>query len=86
MKREEVVTERELSKYLKVSVPCLKYWRSVGYGPIFSKTKRGIVVYEIAHITNWLSSCLVDPRKKQSKEEDFLIVDGAYEIYVSGKK
>lgn len=85
MKREEVVTERELSKYLKVSVPCLKYWRSVGYGPIFSKTKRGIVIYEIAHILHWLSSCLVDPRK-ENEEEDLLIVDGAYEIYVSGKK
>jgi len=77
--------ERDLSVYLRISIPCLKYWRSVGYGPAYSKCKKK-VYYEASLVERWLKSCIVEPGEDPAPEEDFLIVDGVYDIFVSARK
>jgi len=80
-----MLSERDLSLYLRISVPCFKYWRSVGYGPAYTKSKKR-VYYEASLVERWLKSCMVEPGEDPVPEEDFLIVDGVYDIFVSERK
>lgn len=82
MDHEQNITDKELSAYLRISVSHLKYWRSVGYGPVYSKSRRGLVEYEPIYIDMWLRSCMVDPAKDPAQEEEISLVNGAFEIYV----
>jgi len=41
------------------------------------------VQYESRYIAMWLESCVVDPGKEEApKEEEIVLVDGAFEIHV----
>ena len=78
-----VLSEKELSAYIRISTPCLKHWRSIGYGPSFFKVKGKAVRYELPEVMAWIESCVVDPG---TPEEEADVVDGVFEIRVYGAR
>ena len=78
-----LLSDRELSAFIRISMPCLKHWRSIGYGPTFFKIKGGSVRYELDQVMLWMESCVVEPGKS---EEEMNIVDGVFEIRVYGAR
>jgi hypothetical protein len=77
------LTEKELSEYIRISIPCLKHWRSIGYGPSFFRYKGKSIRYGLCEIYVWIERSVVEP----GKEEDCgagKIVDGVFEIFVYG--
>jgi len=79
-----LMTEQELSEYTRISIPCLKHWRSIGYGPSYLKYKGRVVRYERTEVMSWVESCLVEPG--EDSEYGMKIVDGVYEIRVYGSR
>lgn len=77
-----LMTEQELSEYTRISIPCLKHWRSIGYGPSYMKYKGRVVRYESIEVLRWVESCVVEPG--DSSEPGMKLVDGVYEIVVYG--
>lgn len=86
MRQEEpiMLSEQELSEFTKISIPCLKHWRSIGYGPPFVKYKGRVVRYEYGGVLGWVESCLVEPG--DDSEPGMKLVDGIYEIVVYGSR
>lgn len=78
-----LLSDRELSAFIRISMPCLKHWRSIGYGPAFFKIKGGSVRYEVDQVMLWMESCVVEPGRS---EEEMNIVDGVFEIRVYGAR
>jgi hypothetical protein len=78
----ELMSERDLSGYARISIPCLKYWRSIGYGPPFIRMKGRVVYYDARRVVEWIDSCSVDPR--EPAENSHISADGVYEICVYG--
>jgi hypothetical protein len=78
----EILSERELSEYARISIPCLKYWRSIGYGPPFIRAKGRVVMYDIRRVMEWIDSCAVEPG--EDPEGKRIASDGVYEISIYG--
>lgn len=76
-----LLTEQELSEYARISIPCLKHWRSIGYGPSFQKFKGRVVRYDYRDVLEWVESCVVEPGRDPGEPN---IVNGVYEIVVYG--
>jgi hypothetical protein len=77
-----LITEQDLSRYTKISVPCLKHWRSIGYGPSYLKYKGRIVRYDLLEVLRWVDSCVVEPGEEPG--DGMRLVGGVYEIVVYG--
>lgn len=76
------MTEQELSEYTRISIPCLKHWRSIGYGPSYLKHKGRVVRYDSIEVLRWVESCVVEPG--DGADLGMRLVDGIYEIVVYG--
>ena len=51
---ESLLTENDVSTYLKVSLACLRRWRLCGEGPQYVKVNN-LVRYRESDLNNWLS-------------------------------
>ena len=51
---EELMTEKEVAQFLKVSVNTLRNYRSLGIGPLFVKLGRS-VRYRMADVLAWVN-------------------------------
>ena len=77
------LTEKELSEYIRISIPCLKHWRSIGYGPSFFRYKGKSIRYNLSEIYVWIDRSLVEPGE-EGEEIGTEIKDGVFEIFVYG--
>jgi len=79
-----MLSEQELSEFTKISIPCLKHWRSIGYGhgPSYLKYKGRIVRYDLLEVLRWVDSCVVEPGEESG--DGMKLVEGIYEIVVYG--
>jgi hypothetical protein len=78
-----LLSDRDLSSLIRISMQCLKHWRSIGYGPSFFKIKGGSVRYELHQVILWMDSCVVEPGVPEEQQN---IVDGVFEIRVYGAR
>jgi predicted DNA-binding transcriptional regulator AlpA len=51
---ERLLTEKELSEVLNISIPTLRRWRSLNEGPEFVKCGPALVRYEWKTVQDWI--------------------------------
>ena len=52
---ESLLDDRDLARWIRVSVATLRYWRSEGKGPRYRKVGQ-LVRYAPSDVTDWLNS------------------------------
>ena len=77
------LTEKELSEYIRISIPCLKHWRSIGYGPSFFRHKGKSIRYNLSEVCVWIDRSLVEPGE-EGKEIGAEVNEEVFEIFIYG--
>lgn len=60
------LTAQEAANFLRVSIPTLERWRTLGAGPPFVRCGRRIL-YRVQDLEDWLASQRVSPSEKPAR-------------------
>jgi len=70
LETSEMLSSREVARWLKLDVTTLENWRRVGHGPACSKLAPGPtspIRYARADVQRWLDDCRVKPKRSRKK-------------------